>query len=38
MGGLGLNVIWEDSIKIDLRKIGFEEEGCMQMVLDVVRL
>jgi hypothetical protein len=38
MGGLGLNFRWEDNIKIDLRKVDSEEEGCMQMVLDAVHL
>jgi hypothetical protein len=37
MGGLGLNFIWEDCIKLDLRKVGSEEEGCMHMVLDAVQ-
>jgi hypothetical protein len=30
--------MWEDSIKIDLRKVGSEEEVCKQMVLDAVQL
>jgi hypothetical protein len=30
--------MWEDSIKIDLRKVGSDEEECMQMVLDEVQL
>jgi len=38
MGGLDLNFMCEDSSKVDLRKVGSEEEGCVQMVLDAVQL
>jgi len=30
--------MWEGGFKVDLRKVGSEEEGCMQMVLDAVQM